>query len=318
MFSGELDATGVWDNHAGASEHGFGLEGPQSGGIVAEDALLTLMNYKSVPGNFDQASPVVSFGQLYTQALLVHGILRAKTEEWALKSQGYFPISVCDSEHTSLRTRMCSKWSDVADDLDVAGLVEWPCLKSSRRLQEKLVRSYDRGASRLLDLTRSWIFFDSVENLTACLRSMLTDPGVQLLRVKNTLAFGALLPPPSLATPTKAIAFNQVRCAARGHRRWPLPQLLARAQSCQVAASPHTPDPETPQIPLSFPSDADVSTTAGYRCVRLYLRVVSKETEMLGCELHICEVQLLLRSFGEAGSKESHERYVKYRDLGAE
>jgi hypothetical protein len=65
-------------------------------------------------------------------------------------------------------------------------------------------------------------------------------------------------------------------------------------------------------------SDADVSKTAGYRCVCLNLRVMSEETKMLGCEAHICEVQLLLLAYGDTRSKSSHKRYVLYRDLRAE
>jgi len=218
----------------------------------AEETLLTL-KYHSVPGKFDERSQVLSYGQLYVQALLVHGILRGKVKEWALKSQGYLPIVDQDDPEDFWETKMFFKWGEVADDPRTSSLVEWPCIKRSVRSFQKVARVYNRRISRLLDVTRFSIFFDCIEDLTVSLQTIMIDPSIQLLRVKNSLAF-----------------------------------------------------------------DADVSKTAGYRCVCLNLRVMSEETKMLGCEAHICEVQLLLLAYGDTRSKSSHKRYVLYRDLQAE
>ncbi len=43
--------------------------------------------------------------------------------------------------------------------------------------------------------------------------------------------------------------------------------------------------------------DYDAAKSAGYRDVLLNMRILSNETAALGIETHICEVQLLLRSF---------------------
>jgi hypothetical protein len=43
----------------------------------------------------------------------------------------------------------------------------------------------------------------------------------------------------------------------------------------------------------------DSVESAGYRSVAINLRVITAETELLGVETHVAEVQLLLRSFAE-------------------
>ena len=45
--------------------------------------------------------------------------------------------------------------------------------------------------------------------------------------------------------------------------------------------------------------DYDAEESGGYRDVGLNLRVVTAETRRLGVETHVCEVQLLLRTFAE-------------------
>ena len=62
----------------------------------------------------------------------------------------------------------------------------------------------------------------------------------------------------------------------------------------------------------------DGNATAGYRDVMLNLRVCTKQTAMLGCDTHLCEVQLVLKSFGALKSAQGHERYVMFRDLRGE
>jgi len=64
-------------------------------------------------------------------------------------------------------------------------------------------------------------------------------------------------------------------------------------------------------------TDGKASATAGYRAVHLNLRLINAKTQMMGCEMHICEVQLVLRSIGELRSAQSHARYRQYRDLRA-
>ena len=58
--------------------------------------------------------------------------------------------------------------------------------------------------------------------------------------------------------------------------------------------------------------------SAGYRSVLLNLRIVTKETEMLACETHVCEVQLVLRAFGEVNDAEGNNRLRRIHDLMAD
>jgi hypothetical protein len=62
----------------------------------------------------------------------------------------------------------------------------------------------------------------------------------------------------------------------------------------------------------------DSNATAGYRDVMLNLRVCNKEAAMLGCDTNLCEIQLVLKSFGKLKTAQGHERYVMFRDLRGE
>jgi len=50
----------------------------------------------------------------------------------------------------------------------------------------------------------------------------------------------------------------------------------------------------------------------------LNLRLCTKAAAMLGCDTHLCELQLVLKSFGELKTAQGHQRYILYRDLRAE
>eukprot|EP00285_Hemiselmis_virescens_P004899 CAMPEP_0173413846 /NCGR_PEP_ID=MMETSP1356-20130122/83005_1 /TAXON_ID=77927 ORGANISM="Hemiselmis virescens, Strain PCC157" /NCGR_SAMPLE_ID=MMETSP1356 /ASSEMBLY_ACC=CAM_ASM_000847 /LENGTH=234 /DNA_ID=CAMNT_0014375939 /DNA_START=67 /DNA_END=771 /DNA_ORIENTATION=+ len=56
------------------------------------------------------------------------------------------------------------------------------------------------------------------------------------------------------------------------------------------------------------------SESGGYRDVCINLSVVNKEAEFLGCELHICEIQLLLEEFAQIKTADGHKRYVQARN----
>jgi hypothetical protein len=72
---------------------------------LGEDVLFELLNCMSVPFSQDMKNVVHSYGQLFVQSILLHGILRDKIKTWASPSQGYFPI--VDAQDSS-RTRFVS------------------------------------------------------------------------------------------------------------------------------------------------------------------------------------------------------------------
>mmetsp|Transcript_32412 Transcript_32412/g.75509 ORF Transcript_32412/g.75509 Transcript_32412/m.75509 type:complete len:710 (-) Transcript_32412:171-2300(-) len=59
----------------------------------------------------------------------------------------------------------------------------------------------------------------------------------------------------------------------------------------------------------------DAEATGGYRDVSINLRLVSQQAQALGAELHIVEVQLLLREYVHMKTEAGHERYVRSRNL---
>jgi len=220
----------------------------------AENMMLSLIHLTSVPGRVDTMSQVVSFDQLYIQALLVHDELKYKSMSWALQSGAYFPLKdqALSEGGMSQTVKKFVKWKDVANDPGIVGQIKWPILKRSARSFEKLARVYKGNVSRVCDIARISLYFDKIEDITMVLGAIMTDSEVQLLRAKNNLK-----------------------------------------------------------------PDANASATAGYRAVHLNLRLINHKTQMMGCEMHICEVQLVLRSIGELRSAQSHARYRQYRDLRA-
>ena len=59
----------------------------------------------------------------------------------------------------------------------------------------------------------------------------------------------------------------------------------------------------------------DSMVTAGYRDLAINFRLITPATLALGVEAHVCELQLVLRSFAEVRSNEGHKRYISWRNL---
>jgi hypothetical protein len=77
---------------------------------LGEDVMFELLNCMSVPFSQDKNNVVHSYGQLFVQSILLHGILREKIKAWASSSQGYFPV--VDAQDSS-RTRSVSPFSQI-------------------------------------------------------------------------------------------------------------------------------------------------------------------------------------------------------------
>ena len=217
---------------------------------LGDDVIFELLNVMSVPYSLYKANPVRSCDQLYVQGMLVHGILGKKVLEWAASSQGYVAARPGAS---GPGVNNFVKWADIKDEPEVWRKVKWPLLKKSGRMRQKLRRVYKGDASRLADIVRFSLFFDTFTDLTLALGVIVTDFDVKVERVKSRLSL-----------------------------------------------------------------KHDGNATAGYRDVMLNLRICTKETAMLGCDTHLCEVQLVLKSFGELKTAEGHQRYVMFRDLRGE
>jgi hypothetical protein len=170
-------------------------------------------------------------------------------QEWALASRGCFPVVPPDAP--SARPEY-PRYADVRGG-ELEHCIKWGSVKSVRRAQEKVQRSYGEDVSRLVDLCRQSIVFESPGDVAACLAAIAADSAAALVRIKNRL------------------------------------------------------DPRY-----------DAVGSAGYRDVAINLRMVGPEARGLGLDEHVCEVQLLLRTFAELKSDSGHSRYVAFRNLRGE
>jgi len=59
----------------------------------------------------------------------------------------------------------------------------------------------------------------------------------------------------------------------------------------------------------------DSNATGGYRDVCINLKMQNSQAIAVGADLHICEVQLILREFAELRTSEGHRRYVQARNV---
>mmetsp|Transcript_41922 Transcript_41922/g.102808 ORF Transcript_41922/g.102808 Transcript_41922/m.102808 type:complete len:161 (+) Transcript_41922:3-485(+) len=91
------------------------------------------------------------------------------------------------SDSLPIKAQNYVTWEDVLKRPELADKIRWGRLKSLQRAFEKLSRAYHGDASRLVDLCRQHIVFDSVGDLTQCLGKIITDDNVWLVLIKNRM-----------------------------------------------------------------------------------------------------------------------------------
>mmetsp|Transcript_47463 Transcript_47463/g.74169 ORF Transcript_47463/g.74169 Transcript_47463/m.74169 type:complete len:382 (+) Transcript_47463:1-1146(+) len=124
--------------------------------------------------------PIASLDQLYSCAILCYPMLRSKVQEWALVSNGMFG-AYRDDDFSSPFVR----WVDAVADAHLRTRIKWADLKSSSRSIEKIARVYRMDVSRLLDVCRQAIIFESMGDLVRCLQAIEVDPDIHIVRLKN-------------------------------------------------------------------------------------------------------------------------------------
>ena len=124
---------------------------------------------------------IFDLDQLFAQADGVDLLLRLKVQQWALLSNGFFPVV------SSVETVIFEPWQKIAGSDELLANVKWGRVKSRKRAIEKLYRSYNCDVSRLLDCCRQSIYFENLKDLLTCLKAIATDPESKILRVKNRL-----------------------------------------------------------------------------------------------------------------------------------
>mmetsp|Transcript_23383 Transcript_23383/g.58666 ORF Transcript_23383/g.58666 Transcript_23383/m.58666 type:complete len:854 (-) Transcript_23383:39-2600(-) len=136
---------------------------------------------KTLPGTVDRNRPVKSLDQLFTQAVGMDAKLRTKVQQWALDSEGMFPVGMPDG------TSVLMQWEHVCHDECTLSSVKWGKLKKGKRAIEKLLRSHRGDVSLLVDVCRQCIVFESSTQLLRCLKAIAADKDVVVERIKNRL-----------------------------------------------------------------------------------------------------------------------------------
>ena len=136
---------------------------------------------------------VASLGYLHKLGLETDMLLRDKVLHWASLSGGYFfalgPEPDLEKGTPSpffIKTSEGGRSSAVRFTTEAA-CVHWCALKGLPRAVEKAIRCYNGEVSQLTDVCRQAIIFDSVADITCCLKEIRKDRSVSIVRIKNRL-----------------------------------------------------------------------------------------------------------------------------------
>ena len=200
------------------------------------------------------------------QALGVVALLYARCAEWAAASGG----TLTAAEEAVRGPPGSMEMPAVAMWIALGGL------KSPARAAEKVLTCYSGDVSRLLDVCRARLVFDSAAGAAACLALVAAAPGVRVVRVRNSLR--------------------------EEHDSWSTAGFRVRARGCRRARALLRQPSRLAGAPCAFCSlcallPSDHGRRAGRQGLFVNLRFVGPEVLALGAETHVCEVQLLLRPF---------------------
>ena len=126
---------------------------------------------------------IYDLSQLFRQAACLDILLREKIRNLGMLSKlsnGFYKVKA----QSSCGDNEFQRWSERKNCRDE---IEWSELKPPQRALEKLMRCYDFEVSRLLDICRQTIYFESVEDLSACLESIFHDKEFKIVRLKQRL-----------------------------------------------------------------------------------------------------------------------------------
>ena len=167
--------------------------------------------------DIDYMSHVMSLDQLMYQSNGLNPILRRKVQIWAQASKGLFPLvatewmpalpksntrsvflrSMSATGKIALRMRNKNRkksedhmrkyirWDAISDDPMREMKIKWAKTKTPERCMQKLMRAYRGEVSRLVDITRQSIIFESIEDIVRCVSIIMMDPEIVIERIKN-------------------------------------------------------------------------------------------------------------------------------------
>ena len=105
--------------------------------------------------------------------------------------------------------------------------------------------------------------------------------------------------------------------------------LLDIVRQCIVFETPHhmllavkhmqqDPDIHVIRVKNRLSSSYDDASSLGYRDILVNCCIVSQTVRDMGMSEHVCEIQLILRSFMDTKTQQGHERYVRFRNMRCE
>lgn len=135
---------------------------------------------------------VTDLDQLYAQAACCCELLRDKAQALAWESSGMFPVT-----HRPRQRPISAKneqpltefrrWEDLATQPVARAMVLWTPMKPYYKAMAKAIHHYRGDASRLTDLARETIVFETPADIAKCLRAMVDDHEIEIVRVRSTL-----------------------------------------------------------------------------------------------------------------------------------
>lgn len=112
---------------------------------------------------------------------------RTKIQSWAAESNGLFPLK---SRNPLDSTLDYVSWNEASADPQMRGRVKWVPVKTAQRSILKILHCYGFQVSRLVDIARQRIIFDSIPDLMYCLTVINMDNDCEVCRVKNFMYEG--------------------------------------------------------------------------------------------------------------------------------
>lgn len=132
--------------------------------------------------------PETSLSHLFLTARFVHPILKFKVQDWALGSRGHFFSELGPGgSYAQWQPPQNASAEEVAEYRDTMRF-RFAELKLPSRAVAKTVRSYGGDVSKIVDICRQTIVFESVSDLAQCVDTITNDPQVAVERIKNRMS----------------------------------------------------------------------------------------------------------------------------------
>mmetsp|Transcript_38217 Transcript_38217/g.61591 ORF Transcript_38217/g.61591 Transcript_38217/m.61591 type:complete len:285 (+) Transcript_38217:1549-2403(+) len=155
-----------------------------AGGLLRKKLLIELrspMMQIAVNTAMRSEGITTSLDQLYAQAVLLDVTFRLQIQRLAAMSRGYFPV-VAQDVGVPVEFRL---WNEIKQDIAARGRVQWPKIKHVDKAVRKVTIHYHGSVSRLHDIVRQRIVFETLADICKCLEIISNDPDLYVVCFKN-------------------------------------------------------------------------------------------------------------------------------------